>query len=102
MTHFRNKKREYLKDKNNVLANWKNKNIRDFCRRIKDLKKEYQHRCNLMKDEFCYVLAESHDILNWKNHLSQVLKIHKVSDVKQRKVSTCCCSVIRMQGKIMA
>jgi hypothetical protein len=55
-----------------------------------------------MKDEFGHVLAELHDILNnWKNYFSQVLKIHKVSDVKQRKVSTCCCYVIRMQGKIM-
>jgi predicted NACHT family NTPase len=38
--HFRNKKREYLKDGINELAtNSKNKNIRDLCKRINEFKR---------------------------------------------------------------
>jgi hypothetical protein len=37
--HFRNKKREYLKDK--ISTNSKNKNIRDLYRRINDFKRGY-------------------------------------------------------------
>jgi hypothetical protein len=43
--HFRNKKREYLKDKINELAtNSKNKNIRDIYRGIIGYKRGYQPR----------------------------------------------------------
>jgi hypothetical protein len=50
--HFRNKKREYLKDKNNELAtNSKNKNIRDLYRGINGFKWGYQPTNNLLKDE---------------------------------------------------
>jgi hypothetical protein len=38
--HFRNKKREYRKDKiNEVASNSKNKNTRDLCRGINEFKK---------------------------------------------------------------
>jgi hypothetical protein len=38
--HFRNKKREYLKDKiNDLESNSKNKNITDLCRGINEFKK---------------------------------------------------------------
>jgi hypothetical protein len=48
--HFRNKNREYLKDKiNEVAANSKNKNIRDLYRGINDFKRGYQPRSNLVK-----------------------------------------------------
>jgi hypothetical protein len=48
--YFRNKKREYLKDKINELAtNSKNKNIRDLYRRINEFKRGYQLRNNLVK-----------------------------------------------------
>jgi uncharacterized protein YydD (DUF2326 family) len=41
--HFRNKRREYLKDKIIELeSNIKNKNIRDLYRGITELKKGYQ------------------------------------------------------------
>jgi hypothetical protein len=65
---FRNKKREYLKDKINELAtNSKNKNIRDLYRGIIG----YQPRNNLVKDENGYLLVDSHNILNrWKNYFS--------------------------------
>jgi hypothetical protein len=43
--HFRNKKREYLKDKINELeSDSKNKNIRDLYRGINEFKKSYQPR----------------------------------------------------------
>jgi hypothetical protein len=72
--HFRNKKREYLKDKINELAtNSKNKNIRDLYRGIKEFKKAYQPRHNLPKDENGDLLADSHNILNrWKNYFSVI------------------------------
>jgi hypothetical protein len=50
--HFRNKKREYLKDKiNEPESNSKNKNIRDLYRGINEFKKGYQPRTNLVRDE---------------------------------------------------
>jgi hypothetical protein len=49
--HFRNKKREYLKDKiNELLTNNRNKNIRDLYRGINGFKRDYQPRNNLVKD----------------------------------------------------
>jgi hypothetical protein len=56
--HFRNKKREYLKDKITELAtNSKNKNNRDMYRGIIEFKRGYQPRNNLVKDE--NLLADS-------------------------------------------
>jgi hypothetical protein len=50
--HFRNKKREYMEDKNNVPESYsKNKNIRDLYRSITEFKKGYQPRTNLVRDE---------------------------------------------------
>jgi hypothetical protein len=46
--YFRNKKREYMKNKINELAtNSKNKNIRDVHRGINEFKRGYQSRNNL-------------------------------------------------------
>jgi hypothetical protein len=86
--HFRNKKREYLKDKINELAtNSKNKNIRDLYRGINEFKRGYQPRNNLVKDENGDLLADSHNILNrWKNYFSQLLNVHNVRDVWQIEV----------------
>jgi hypothetical protein len=56
---------EYLKDKINELATYsKNKNIRDLYRGINGLKRGYQPRNNLVKDENEDLLADSHNILN--------------------------------------
>jgi hypothetical protein len=73
--HFRNKKREYMKDRiNEVASNSKNENIRDLYRGINELKKGYQPRSNLVKAENGDLLADSHIILNrWKNYFSQLL-----------------------------
>jgi hypothetical protein len=86
--YFRNKKREYLKDKINELAtNSKNRNIRDLYGGINEFKRGYQLRNNLMKDENGNLLADSHNILNrWKNDFSQLLNAHNVSDVRQIEV----------------
>jgi hypothetical protein len=84
-----NRKREYLKDKSNEFpTNSKRKNIRDLYRRINEFKRSYQPRSNLMKDKNGGLLADSHNILNrWKN-FSQLLNVHRVSDVRQIEIHT--------------
>jgi hypothetical protein len=63
--HFRNKRKEYLKGKiNELVMNSKNKNIRDLYRGIKEIKRGYQRRSNLAKDENSDLLADSNTILN--------------------------------------
>jgi hypothetical protein len=88
--HFRNKKREYLKDKiNEVASNSKNKKIRDLYRGINKLKKGYQPRSKLVKDENGDLLADSHSIFKRsKNYFSQLLNVHRVRDVRQIEIHT--------------
>jgi hypothetical protein len=88
--YFRNKKREYLKDKINGLAtDSKNKNIRDLYRGINGFKRGYEPRNNLVKDENGDLLVDSHNIFNrWKNYFSQLLNVRNVSDVRQIEVHT--------------
>jgi predicted metal-dependent hydrolase len=63
---FRDKKREYLNGKINELeTNNKNKNIRDLYRGIKEFKKEYQPRINVIKDENGNLLADPQKAFNW-------------------------------------
>jgi hypothetical protein len=66
--YFRNKRREYLKDKIKEFAtNSMNKNIRDLLRGINEFKRAYQPRNNIVKDEIGDLLADSQNILNrWK------------------------------------
>jgi hypothetical protein len=77
-----------LKDKINELAtDSKNMNSRDLYRGINELKRGYQPRNNLVKDENGDLLVESHNILSrWKNYFSQLLNVHNVSDVRQIEV----------------
>jgi hypothetical protein len=88
--HFRNKKREYLKDKINELeSNSKNKNNRGLYRGINELRKGYQPRTNLVKDKRGDLIADPHKILNrWKNYFCQLLNVHRTSDVRQTKMHT--------------
>jgi hypothetical protein len=88
--YFRNKKKEHLKDKINELAmNSKNKNIRHLYRGINEFKRVYQPRNNLVKDKNGDLLVDSHNILNKrKNYFSQLLNVHKVSDVRQIEIHT--------------
>jgi hypothetical protein len=85
--YFRNKKREYLKDKISELAtNNNSNNIRGLYRGINEFKKGYQLRNNLVKDENGNLLPDSHNFLNrWKNYFSQLLNVHNVSEVRQMK-----------------
>jgi hypothetical protein len=76
--HFRNKKREYLKDKiNEHQSDSKNKNIRDLYRSINEFKKVYQLRTNSVKDERGDLLEDPRKILNRrKNYFCQLLNVH--------------------------
>jgi hypothetical protein len=78
-------KKECLKAKINKLeTNSKKKNIRDLYRGINDFKKVYQPRSNVVKDEKCDVVANSHSILaRLSNHFFQLLNVHGVNDVRQ-------------------
>jgi hypothetical protein len=75
--HFRNKKREYLKDKIiELVSNSKNKNIRDLYWVINEFKKGYQPISNLVKNEKRVLLADPHKILNkWMNYFCQLLNV---------------------------
>jgi hypothetical protein len=88
--YFRNKNREYLKDKIHELAtNSKNKNIRDLYRGINEFKRDYQSRNNLVKDKNGDLVADSNNILNRREiYFSQALNVHTVSDVRQTEVHT--------------
>jgi hypothetical protein len=64
--------------------NSKNKNITRLYRGINEFKRCYHPRSKLVKDENGILLADSHNILNrWKNYFSQLLNVHRVSDVRQ-------------------
>jgi hypothetical protein len=88
--NFRNKKREYLKDKINELeSDSKNKSTRYLYRDINESKKGYQPRTNFVKDERGDLLADPNEILNrWKNCFCQVLNIHKAGGVRQTEMHT--------------
>jgi hypothetical protein len=58
-------------------------------RGIKKFKKGYQPRRSLVKDENGNLLVDSHNIfLWWKNYFSQLLNVHRISQVKQTEVHT--------------
>jgi hypothetical protein len=88
--HFRNKERQYLKDKINELeTNSKNKNIRDLYTGINEFKKGYQPRTNLVKDEKGDLLADPHKIVNiWMNYFGQILNVQQVVGIRQTEIQT--------------
>jgi hypothetical protein len=83
--HFRNKRREYLKDKIKDLAmNSKSKDIRDLYRGINEFKRDCQPRNNLVKNENGDMLVDSCHILSrWMNYFSQLLNAHNINKVRQ-------------------
>ena len=89
-THFRNKKKAYLKAKIEELeTNSKIKNIRDLYRGISDFKKGYWPRTNIVKDEKGDLVADSHSVMTRRrNHFSQLLNAHGVNDVRQTEIHT--------------
>jgi hypothetical protein len=53
------------------------------------LKRGHQLRSNLVNDENNDLLADSHKILNrLKNYCSQLLHVHRASDVRQIRINT--------------
>jgi hypothetical protein len=88
--HFRNRKKEHLKDKINELAMKSMiKNSRHLCRGIDAFERGYQPRSNLVKDENSYLFAYSNNTVNTrKSYFSQSLNIHNVSDVSQIEMHT--------------
>jgi hypothetical protein len=69
--------------------NSKNKNIRHLYRGINEFKRGYKHRSNLVKDENGDLLADFNAIVNrWKKYFSQLLNVHRVSDVKLIDIHT--------------
>jgi hypothetical protein len=82
--HFRNNKREYLKDKLNELkSNSKNKNIRDLYRGINEFKMGYQPRTNLVRDEKGDLLADPRKIVNrWMDYFCHLLNAQRVKIYK--------------------
>ena len=89
-THFTNKKKEYLKAKiEEPETNSTIKNIRDLYRGINGLKKGYQPRTDIVKDEKGDLVADSHSILaSCRNHFSQLLNTHGVNDARQTEIHT--------------
>jgi hypothetical protein len=88
--HLRNKKKTCMKAKIEELeTNSKVKNVRDLYRGINDLKKGYQPRTNIVKDEIGDLVVDSHSMLaRWSNYFSQVLNVHGVNDVRQAEIHT--------------
>jgi hypothetical protein len=44
-------------------------------------------RSKLMKEKIGDLLADCHNILNrWKTYFSQILNVHKVSDLRQKYI----------------
>jgi hypothetical protein len=85
--HLRNKRREYPED--NINNQTASKNTRDLHRGINEFKNGYPHRTNLVKDEKGDLFADSHGILNkWKNYFSQLLNVHRVSDIIWLEIHT--------------
>ena len=70
-------------------TNSKINNIRDLYRGINDVKKGYQPRRGIVKDEKGDLVADPHSIMaRWRNYFSQILNVHGVSEVRQAEIHT--------------
>jgi hypothetical protein len=88
--NFRNKEKEYLKERIKELESKnKYKNIRDLYRGINKCKKCFQPSAYFVKDERGDQHADPHKILNrWKNYFCQLLNVHRNGDVRQTEMLT--------------
>jgi len=88
--HFGNKKKAYLKGKIEELeTDSKINNISDLYRGINDVKKGYQPRTGIVKDEEGDMVADSHSIMaRWRNYFSQILNVHGVIKGRQAEIHT--------------
>ena len=58
-------------------------------RGINDLKKGYQPRTIIVKDEEEDLVADTYSIMaRWRNYFSQLLNVHGVNDVRQAEIHT--------------
>jgi len=77
-------KKEGIYSSQNWGPNSKIKNIRDLYRGISDLKKGYQPRTNIVKDEQDDFPADSHSILaRWAKYFLQLLNVNGINDVRE-------------------
>ena len=90
LTTSRKSSEAYMKAKIEELeTNSKIKNIMDLYKGNNDIKKGYQPRTNVLKDEKGDLVAESDSIVaRWRNYFSQLLKVHGVNDIKHRDIHT--------------
>jgi hypothetical protein len=58
------------------------------CNRDIILPLPYQPRSNFVKDENFNLFSDSHILNTWKNYFSQLLNVHRVSDVRKIKIHT--------------
>ena len=53
------------------------------------MKKGYQPRTRIVKDEKGDLVADSHNIMAmWRNYFSQILNVHGISDVRHAEIHT--------------
>jgi hypothetical protein len=74
---------------NEFEADSKNKNVRELFRGIRDFKKGFQIRINIVKDEKGDLVADCHSTLaRWRKYFSQLLNVHGDNDVRQAEIHT--------------
>ena len=81
-------KKAYLRAKIEELETYSKINsIRDLYSGINGMKKGYQPRTTILKDEKGDLVADSHsNMANCRNYFSQILNVHGVSDVRQAEI----------------
>ena len=87
---FRNRNKEYLKAKIDLLeTNRKTKNIRDVYRDTNDFKKGFQPRTNIVRDEKGNFVTDSNSVsAKWKNLFIQIMNVNEVNSVRQTEIRT--------------
>jgi len=88
--HFRDEKKAYLRAKIEELeTKSKIQNIRELYRGINDIKKGYQPRFNIVKDEEGDLVADSNSIVaRRRKYFSQLFNAHGVRDIGQAEIHT--------------
>jgi hypothetical protein len=66
---------------NEVATNSRKKNITNLYGGIRKFMRGYQPRSNLVNHENGDLLADSQILNRWKNYFSQLLNVHRVSNV---------------------
>jgi hypothetical protein len=71
------------------------KNIIELNREVRDFKKGYQPRTNIVKDEQGDFVTDYHSILTrWRKNFSQLFNVHGVSKVRQAEILTAALPVL--------